>query len=96
MKRKMKTSLVLVVGLVFSCKATPRPVAGKCHGTSQMTVTYSPTLSPKPRSQTIQTDFVLILTQNGGTIQSDVGVTSFKSSPYHVPIRAGVVEEMAN
>ena len=93
MKRKMKTSLVLVVGLVFGCKATPPPIAGKWHGTSQMTATYSTTLSPKPRSQTIQTDFVLILTQNGGTVQGDVGVTPFKSSPYHVPIRAGVVEE---
>jgi hypothetical protein len=83
----------LVVGLVFGCKATPPPITGKWHGTSQITATYSTTLSPKPRSQTIQTDFVLTLTQNGRTVQGDVGVTSFKSPPYHVPIRAGVVEE---
>ena len=49
MKRMMKTSLVLVVGLAFGCKATPPQIAGKWHGTSQMTATYSTTLSPKRR-----------------------------------------------
>ena len=91
MKRTVKTSLVLVIGLACGCKATPQ-IAGKWHGTSQMSATYSTTLSPKQRSQSVQTDFVLILTQNSGTVQGDVGVTAFKSSAYHVPIRAGVVQ----
>jgi hypothetical protein len=91
MKRKMKTSLVLVVGLVFGCKATPPPIAGKWHGTSQLSATYRTPGSSQPHNDTAQVEFVLVLTQNGQSVQGDAAITSGKSRPIHIPITTGVI-----
>jgi hypothetical protein len=91
MKRITKTSFVLMAGLVFGCKATPPQVAGKWHGTSQLSATYMTPGSSQPHHDSAQVDFILVLTQNGQTVQGDAAITSGSSHPIHIPITTGVI-----
>ncbi len=91
MRRITTTLLVLVVGLVTGCKATPPQVSGKWHGVSQMSATYSLPGSSQRHNDIAQVDFVLVLTQNGQTVQGDAAITSGRSQAIHIPITTGVV-----
>jgi len=91
MRRISATFLLLTVGFAASCKSTPPQVAGKWHGTSQLTATFTTALSSKPRNENVPADFVLVLTQNGQTVQGDASVTAAKNPPIHIPINTGVI-----
>jgi len=91
MRRISATFLLLTVGSAASCKSTPPQVAGKWHGTSQLTATFTTALSSKPRNENVPADFVLVLTQNGQTVQGDASVTAAKNPPIHIPINTGVI-----
>ncbi len=91
MRRVTATFLLLTVGLATSCKSTPPQIAGKWHGTSQLTAIFTTPVSSKPRNENVPADFVLVLTQNGQTIQGDASVTAAKNPPIHIPINTGVI-----
>jgi hypothetical protein len=91
MRRLSAIFLLLAVGLATSCKSTPPQVAGKWYGTSQLTATFTTAVSSKPRNENVPADFVLVLTQNGQTVQGDASVTAAKNPPIHIPIKAGVI-----
>jgi len=91
MRRISATFLLLTVGLASSCKSTPPQVAGRWHGTCQLTATFTTALSSKPRNENVPADFVLVLTQNGQTVQGDASVTAAKNPPIHIPINTGVI-----
>jgi hypothetical protein len=92
MKRMMKTSLVLVAGLAFGCRATPPQIAGTWHGTSQLSASYMTPGSSQPHNDSAEVEFVLVLMQNGQSVEGDAAITSGKSHhPIHIPITTGVV-----
>jgi len=86
MKRITKTALVLMAGLVFGYKATPPQVAAKWHRTNQLSATYMTPGGSQPHHDSAQVDFILVLTQNGQTVQGDAAIASGKSHPIYIPI----------
>ena len=91
MNRITKTSLVLMAGLVFGCRTTPPQVAGRWHGTSQLSATYRTPGGSGPHHDSAQVESILVLTQNGQTVEGDARITSGKSHPIHIPITTGVI-----
>lgn len=47
--------------------------------------------SSQPHNDSAQVEFVLVLTQNGQSLQGDAAITSGKSRPIHIPITTGVI-----
>jgi hypothetical protein len=82
-----------LAALVFTAgyKSNQPQIAGKWHGTGQLTATFTTAISSTPRTQTFPVDLVLVLTQNGQTVQGDAAVAAAKNPPIHIPIRTGVV-----
>ncbi len=91
MKPRLFICLLLVAQSISGCKTTPPQVAGKWHAASQLTATYSTTLSPKPRTQSVPADITLVLMQSGNAVQGEASVILFKDSTYRIPIRTGVI-----
>jgi hypothetical protein len=56
-----------------------------------MSASYTLPGTHQPHIDTAQVDFVLVLTQNGQTVQGDAAITSGKSRPIHIPITTGVI-----
>jgi hypothetical protein len=91
MRRELGIFLLLTTGLATSCKSTPPQVAGKWHGVSQLTATFTTAVSSKRRNENVPADFVLVLTQNGQAVKGDASVTAAKNAPIHIPISIGVI-----
>jgi hypothetical protein len=82
---------LLALAFVAGCKTNPPQIAGKWHGSTQLTATYMTAISGKPRTENVPADFVLLLTQNGQTIRGDASITAAKNPPIHIPINSSVV-----
>ncbi len=84
---------LLVVSFLSGCKSTLPQVAGKWHGATQLTATFTSTVSSKPHTENFPADFILVLTQTGQSIRGDASVTAAKAPPLHIPIGTGVIEQ---
>ncbi len=92
--RKVTAGVFVVVsGLLSGCNPTPPQVAGKWHGATQLTATFTAAVSSKPRTENFPADFVLVLTQKGQSIHGDASVTAAKAPPLHIPIATGVIQQ---
>lgn len=91
MKWIRKTPIVLIAGLLFGCQTTPPKIAGKWHGATQLSATYTIPGASERHHDRAQANFILVLTQNGQTVEGDAQITSGKSHPIHIPITTGVI-----
>jgi hypothetical protein len=85
MRKAEIVALLLVAGIAAGCKSKPLQIAGKWHGTTQLTATFTTPVSSTPRSESIPADFVLVLTQNGQTVEGEATVTGSKNAPHPYP-----------
>lgn len=92
MKKGAQAVCYLFIALVTGCKPRPPQVAGRWHGSSQLSANYTTALSSTPRNESVPADFVLVLTQTAQTVQGDASVTAARNKPIHIPISTGVVQ----